>query len=155
MRLIGAHRLYWNPDSREFGWVSAPIWHKGHSKMRATVKLAELTCTTVPVQMNTECGLVPSSGTACISNIGLIDNPYVTGGQYLKLVQHEKNYTPYLLEMQAAIWAMENFDTHLHGRHFTLFTDHQPLEKLGKVHTKTLNQLQEAMLTFDFEIVYK
>ena len=36
-----------------------------------------------------------------------------------------------------------------------LFTDHQPLEKLGKVHTKTLNRLQEAMLTFDFEIVYK
>ena len=32
-----------------------------------------------------------------------------------KLVQHEKNYTPYLLEMQAAIWAMEHFDTHLCG----------------------------------------
>ena len=57
--------------------------------------------------------------------------------------------------MQAAIWAMEHFDTHLHSCHFTLFTDHQPLEKLGKVHTKTLNRLQEAMLTFDFEIVYK
>ena len=27
-----------------------------------------------------------------------------------KLVQHEKNYMPYLLEMQAAIWAMEHFD---------------------------------------------
>ena len=62
---------------------------------------------------------------------------------------------PYLLEMQAAIWAMEHFDTHLRGRHFTLFTDHRPLEKVGKVHTKTLNRLQEAMLTFDFEIMYK
>ena len=72
-----------------------------------------------------------------------------------KLVQHEKNYTPYLLEMQAAIWAMEHFDTHLRGRHFTLFTDHRPLEKLGKVHTKTLKRLQEAMLTFNFEIMYK
>ena len=70
-----------------------------------------------------------------------------------KLVQHEKNYTPYLLEMQAAIWAMEHFDTHLWGWHFTLYTDHRPLEKLGKVHTKTLNQLQEAMLTIDFIIV--
>ena len=57
-----------------------------------------------------------------------------------KLVQHKKNYTPYLLEMQAAILAMEHFDTHLRGRHFTLFTDHRPLEKLGKVHTKTLNR---------------
>ena len=69
--------------------------------------------------------------------------------------KHEKNYTPYLLEMQAAIWAMEHFDTHLPGRHFKLFMVHWPLEKLGKVHTKTLNRLQEAMLTFDFEIVYK
>jgi hypothetical protein len=33
--------------------------------------------------------------------------------------------------------------------------DHKPLEKLGKVHTRTLNHLQEAMNTFDFEIVYK
>ena len=40
-----------------------------------------------------------------------------------KLVQHEKNYMPYLLEMQAAIWAMEHFDTHLCGQHFTLFMD--------------------------------
>ena len=72
-----------------------------------------------------------------------------------KVVQHENNYTPYLLEMQAAIWAMEHFDALLRRQHFTLFTDHQPLEKLGKVHTKTLNRLQEAMLTFDFEIVCK
>ena len=72
-----------------------------------------------------------------------------------KLVQHEKNYTPYLLEMQAAIWAMEHFDTHLRGQHFMLLLDNRPLEKLGEVHTKTLNRLQEAMLTFDFEIVYK
>ena len=72
-----------------------------------------------------------------------------------KLQQHEKNYTPFLLEMQAAVWAMDHFDTYLKGRPFTLFTDHRPLEKLGKVHTKTLNRLQEAMLAYDFEITYK
>ncbi len=33
--------------------------------------------------------------------------------------------------------------------------DHRPLEKLGKVHTKTLNQLQEIMNTYDFDIIYK
>ena len=72
-----------------------------------------------------------------------------------KLQKHEKNYTPFLLEMQAAIWGMEHFQVNLKGRHFILFTDHKPLEKLGKVHTKTLNRLQEAMNTYDFEIVYK
>jgi len=29
------------------------------------------------------------------------------------------------------------------------------LEKLGKLHTKTLNRLQEVMNTFDFDIIYK
>ena len=71
------------------------------------------------------------------------------------LQTHEKNYTPYLAEMMSAVWAMGHFDTYLRGKHFTLFTDHRPLEKLGKVHTKTLNRLQEAMNEFDFEIKYK
>jgi len=72
-----------------------------------------------------------------------------------KLATHEKNYTPFLLEMQASIWGMEHFFTYLKGRHFTLFTDHKPLEKLGAVHTKTLNRLQEMMNTYDFTIQYK
>ncbi len=44
--------------------------------------------------------------------------------------------------MQAAIFGMETFEVHLKGRQFKLFTDHKPLEKLGKVHTKTLNTKQ-------------
>jgi hypothetical protein len=72
-----------------------------------------------------------------------------------KLQKHERNYTPFLLEMQAAIWVMEHFATYLRGRRFMLYTDHRPLEKLGKVHTKMLNRLQESMNTFDFEIIYK
>ena len=57
--------------------------------------------------------------------------------------------------MQASLWGMDHFSTYLRGRHFTLFTDHKPLEKLGKVHTKTLNRLQETMNQYDFEIIYK
>ncbi len=57
--------------------------------------------------------------------------------------------------MQAAIWGMDHFTTYLRGRKFTLVTDHRPLEKLGKVHTKTLNRLQEVMNSYDFEIIYK
>jgi hypothetical protein len=36
-----------------------------------------------------------------------------------------------------------------------LITDYRPLEKLGKVHTKMLNRLQEVMNTYDFNIIYK
>jgi hypothetical protein len=71
------------------------------------------------------------------------------------LVKHEKNYTPFLLEMMAGVWAMNHFDNYLRGRKFTLFTDHRPLEKLATVHKKTLNRLQEAMLEYDFVIKYK
>ncbi|MGI9142025.1 MAG: reverse transcriptase domain-containing protein, partial [Fluviibacter sp.] len=87
-----------------------------------------------------------------------IDNQgkhYVIAYASRKLQKHEKNYTPFLLEMQAAIFGMETFEVNLKGRHFLLFTDHRPLEKLGKVHTKTLNRLQQMMNVFDFEILYK
>ncbi len=72
-----------------------------------------------------------------------------------KLQKHKKNYTPFLLEMQGAIFGMETFEVHLKGRRFKLFTDHKPLEKLGKVHTKTLTRLQQIMNVFSFEIINK
>ena len=36
-----------------------------------------------------------------------------------------------------------------------MFTNHQPLESLSRVHQTTLNRLQEQMLEFDFKINYK
>jgi len=57
--------------------------------------------------------------------------------------------------MHAAVWGMERFSHYLKGWRFILFTDHKPLEKLGKVHTRTLHRIQEAMLECDFEIQYK
>ena len=72
-----------------------------------------------------------------------------------QLVKHEKNYSPYLLEMAAAVWGMEFYNEYLKGKQFTLYTDHRPLEKLSHLHTKTLNRLQLAMLEYDFVIQYK
>ncbi len=57
--------------------------------------------------------------------------------------------------MQTAIWGMCHFSTYLRGWPFTLFTNHKPLEKMGKVHTKTLNHLLEVMQTYNFKIAYK
>jgi len=71
------------------------------------------------------------------------------------LIKHEKNYTPFLLEMLAASWAMDYFDTYLKGRKFKLFTDHKPLEKLSTIHSKIFYRLQEQMNIFDFTIHYK
>ena len=44
---------------------------------------------------------------------------------------------------------------YLSGKKFTLHTDHKPLEPLKKVHVRTLNRLQQLMLEYDFDIVYK
>ncbi len=70
------------------------------------------------------------------------------------LRKHEKNYTPFLAEMMCAVWAMNHFGVQLRGRKFKLFTDHKPLEKLGKTQTKSFNRLQEAMAEFDFDLHY-
>ncbi len=72
-----------------------------------------------------------------------------------QLIKHEKNYSPFLLEMDAVVWAMEYYQEHLRGRRFIMYTDHKPLETLGTLHTKTMNRLQLAMMDFDFEIRYK
>jgi ribonuclease HI len=96
-----------------------------------------------------------------VGGLGAILTQIADGKHYIiayastTLKNHERNYTPFLLEMQAAIWGMEHFETYLKGRHFLLYTDHKPLEKLGKVHTRTLNRLQLAMNQFDFKIIYK
>ena len=71
------------------------------------------------------------------------------------LSKHEKNYTPFLLEMQAVCWGIQHFDVHLRGRKFVVYSDHRPLEKLSLVHNKTLNRLQEIMNEYDFIIQYK
>jgi hypothetical protein len=59
------------------------------------------------------------------------------------LTDSEKNYTPFLLEMQAECWGMDYFSTYLKGHKFTLFTNHKPLEKLSTVHMKTLARINE------------
>ena len=71
------------------------------------------------------------------------------------LSKHEKNYTPFLLEMQAVCWGIQHFDVHLRGRKFVVYSDHKPLEKLSLVHSKTLNRLQQIMNEYDFLIQYK
>jgi hypothetical protein len=65
------------------------------------------------------------------------------------------NYSPFLLEATAAVWGMDFFKEYIKGKRFILYTDHKPLEKLGHLHSKTMNQLQTALLEHDFLIQYK
>ena len=72
-----------------------------------------------------------------------------------QLKDHEKNYSPFLLEAATAVWGMDHFNEYLKGKKFILYTDHKPLEKLGHLHSKTMNRFQTALLEHDFIIQYK
>ncbi len=72
-----------------------------------------------------------------------------------QLKDHEKNYSPFLLEAAAAVWGMDHFNEYLKGKKFILYTDHKPLEKLGHLHSKTMHRFQTALLEHDFIIQYK
>ena len=58
---------------------------------------------------------------------------------FKQLIKHQKNCSPFLLEVDAVVWDMEYYQELLRGRRFILYTDHKPLETLGTLHTKTIN----------------
>ncbi len=80
---------------------------------------------------------------------------YVVSYASRALKKHEKKYTSFLLEMAAAVWAIDYFDVYLKGQKFTLITDHKPVEAVSKTHTKTLHRLQEQMNMYDMSVEYR
>jgi hypothetical protein len=71
------------------------------------------------------------------------------------LLKHKKIYTPFLVDLQAMVWAMDHFNTYLRGKQFTVFTDHKSIKTQSKRQDKTMNRLTEAYLKFNFVINYK
>ncbi len=106
--------------------------------------------TQLQVQLNFYGGLG-----AILTQVDKNGNHYAISFASRQLKDHEKNYSPFLLEAAAAVWGMEVFNEYLRGKQFILFKDHKPLEKLGHLHTKTLNRLQTALLEHDFVVQYK
>ncbi len=92
---------------------------------------------------------------AILTQVDKEGNFYAISFPSRQLKDHEKNYSPFLLEAAAAVWGMDFFNEYLKGKHFILYTDHKPLEKLGHLHSKMLNRLQTALQEHDFVIQYK
>jgi hypothetical protein len=69
---------------------------------------------------------------------------------HLANLKTAKKYSPFLLESAATVWRMDVFNEYLKVKQFILRTDHIPLEKMGHLHTKTMNRLQAALLEHDF-----
>ena len=68
---------------------------------------------------------------------------------------HERNYTPYMLEMTAVCSALDHFHEYLFGKHIIIFTDHKPLLGTSTIQKKTMTRLVEKMNTYDIDLRYK
>ena len=53
-----------------------------------------------------------------------------------KLIPREQNYSVGDREALAIIWAVKKFHRYLYGQHFTLESDHRPLEYLQTSHSQ-------------------
>jgi len=66
----------------------------------------------------------------------------------------ERNYSAFLLEKAAALYAIEHFGHLLRGQRFYLYSDNKPLVDLTSTHKRTLNRLQEKQNEFEFDVRY-
>jgi len=66
------------------------------------------------------------------------------------LNKHEKNYCSFKGELLACVWACQVFRQYLHGRHFTIITDHQPLLWLVQKKDLTGQYGRWAMILSDY-----
>ena len=69
----------------------------------------------------------------------------------------ESNYSSYEGECLAAVWAITHFRHYLYGRHFTLSTDHQPLNWLMTSDKLTGKLARWALILqeYDFTIMFR
>ncbi|KXZ57050.1 hypothetical protein GPECTOR_5000g1276 [Gonium pectorale] len=77
-------------------------------------------------------------------------NEYLCACVSRSLNVHERNYTSYKGEMLAACWAMKVLRPYLHGRHFTLVTDHAPLLWLMENENLTGQYARWALIMQDY-----
>ncbi|PNH01983.1 Retrovirus-related Pol polyprotein from transposon, partial [Tetrabaena socialis] len=70
---------------------------------------------------------------------------------------HERNYISYKGEMLAAGWAMKTLRPYLHGRHFTLVTDHAPLLWLMENRELTGQYARWALIMqeYNFDVAHR
>ena len=71
-----------------------------------------------------------------------------------RLLDHERNYPPGLLELAAICYGIDFFDHYLRPNAFKVYTDHKPIADLSKVHRKTYLRFQSVLENFNPEFCY-
>jgi hypothetical protein len=89
-----------------------------------TLIMDDATCTADTSTTNTAEGLV-----TFLLQKDQFDNLYAISNTSCQLKDHDKNYTPFLLESAAAVRGMDIFNEYLKGKKFILLAYHKLLEK--------------------------
>ena len=108
-------------------------------------------------------GMIEKNGNKISGGLGVVltqihedQKERVIGYASRKLKKHEENYPAFLLELLAVTFGCEHYHHYLYGqKRFSIFSDHKPLSKLNKVHTKTHGRLSENLLNYNYEIIYR
>jgi hypothetical protein len=82
-------------------------------------------------------------------------NEYMVACISRSLNVHESNYSSYEGEMLAAVWAMKTFRHYLHGIHFDLVTDHEPLKWLMSAPGLTGKHARWALSVQEMDFIIK
>jgi site-specific DNA-cytosine methylase len=97
-------------------------------------------------------------GIGCVlSQVDEIGKEYIVACLSRSLNKHERNYGSFEGELLAVVWSVKSLRHYLHGHHFTVITDHQPLkwlmanEALVGKHARWALSLQD----FDFTVVHR
>jgi RNase H-like domain found in reverse transcriptase/Reverse transcriptase (RNA-dependent DNA polymerase)/Integrase zinc binding domain/PHD-finger/Integrase core domain len=99
-----------------------------------------------------------SSGIGCVlSQVDKDGREFMVACLSRSLNKHERNYSSFEGELLAVVWSVKSLRHYLHGHHFTVITDHQPLkwlmdnESLVGKHARWALSMQD----FDFSVVHR
>ena len=87
------------------------------------------------------------------------DTPQVVAYASRALTSVEQRYSQTEKEALGIVWGIEHFHLYIYGSHFTLITDHKPLEVIyGNVNSKPSARIERWVLRlqpYSFSVVYK
>ena len=115
------------------------------------------------VYCDASAGTIEKNGNKISGGLGVVlTQPWNDGKERVigyvsrKLHKHEENYSAFLLELLAMTFAVTHFLHYLYGqRKFKIFSDHKPLSKLNKENKKTKHRLEDVLLDYTFDVIYR
>ncbi len=141
----------------------ADTWQPEHQQALDTLKAAFAQEGLVLRRMHPDRPLILHTDFSASGISGVLSQQDEDGSEYLvaavsrSLNQHERNYISYKGELLAAVWAMKTLRPYLHGRHFTLVTDHAPLLWLMENQQLQGQYARWAIIMseFDFDVTHR